>query len=233
MNHGSSSSSDCGLHCFQRRHNGQTGPEGLAALPLWTHTPIKGHEINFWGTAVSNTHMYILRGEINSCSFHLFFTYSTGCSYLRLELHHYAHLPSLLLPPSHKHAHIHTQAHTSQGNVSVYSFGRGQLHTWWQPRMVVLAQVRVCGERRAKEGRVGWMGPQACPSGPAQPAHSSSFSTGASAGMSPHVRDHCLKGGLLVWLKRSFRRINRWKGKVLHSVLQSDVLLYRMHTGTY
>lgn len=105
--------------------------------------------------------------------------------------------------------HTHSSTHFPGRCESVYSFGRGQLHTWWQPRMVVLAQVRVCGERRAGKGRDGWMGPQACPSGSAQPAHSSSFSAGASTGMSPHVRNHCLKGGLLVWLKRPFRRINR------------------------
>lgn len=49
-------------------------------------------------------------------------------------------------------------------------------------------------------GGGGWdgEGSQASPSGSAQPAHSSSFNTGASSGMSPHVRDHCLEAGLLV-----------------------------------
>lgn len=52
--------------------------------------------------------------------------------------------------------------------------------------------------RGVGKGRAEGKGSQGCPSGSAQPAHSSSFSTGASAGMSPHVRDHCLEAGLLV-----------------------------------
>lgn len=31
-----------------------------------------------------------------------------------------------------------------------------------------------------------------------QPAHSNSYSSRATAGMSTHVRDYCLKGGLLL-----------------------------------
>lgn len=56
----------------------------------------------------------------------------------------------------------------------------------------------MCREGRARAGRVVREGPQARPSGPAQPAHSSSFSTKAGTGMSPNVRDHCLEGGLLM-----------------------------------
>lgn len=109
MNHGSnSSSSDCGLHCFQRRHNGQTGPEGLTALPLWTRIPIKGHEINFWDTAVPNVHMHSLRGEINCCFFHLFFTHSTDCSYLRLGLNS----PTLCFYLPLTNMHTYTLEHT-------------------------------------------------------------------------------------------------------------------------
>ena len=66
----------------------------------------------------------------------------------------------------------------------------------------------VRGEESQGGGGAGWMGPQARPLGCAQPAHSSSFSSSAGAGMSPHVRDHCLKCGLLVWLKRPFMKIN-------------------------
>lgn len=109
-----------------------------------------------------------LRGEINSCSFHLFFTHFTDCSYLRLVL-----LPPLSASTSLSQTctHTHLSTHFPGRCESVYSFGRGQLHTWWQPRMVVLARVSVCGGKR--EERSGWMGPQAHPSGSAQPAHSS------------------------------------------------------------
>lgn len=73
-------------------------------------------------------------------------------------------------------------------------------------------------------GRAEWKGSQASPSGSAQPAHSSSFSTGASAGMSPHVRDHCLEAGLLVWLKRPFRSINTDESQMCCPVPQSDAV---------
>lgn len=64
----------------------------------------------------------------------------------------------------------------------------------------MLAQVGASRQRGGGvgKGRAEGKGSQGCPSGSAQPAHSSSFSTGASAGMSPHVRDHCLEAGLLV-----------------------------------
>lgn len=116
-----------------------------------------------------------LRGEINSCSFHLFFTHFTDCSYLRLTVPP-PHPPLcfyLSLTNIHKRTHTHLSTHFPGRRESVYSFGRGQLYTWWQPRMAVLAQVSVCGGKRAREGRSGWMDPQACPSGSAQPAHSS------------------------------------------------------------
>lgn len=103
--------------------------------------------------------------------------------------------------------HADWSAHFPGRCESVYSFSRGQLHTWWQPRMVVLAQVRECGEVEVN-------GPTGCPSGPAQPAHSCSFSSGASTGMSAHVRDHCLKVGFPKWLKRPIRRINKDESQI-------------------
>lgn len=93
--------------------------------------------------------------------------------------------------------HTHTWAHTSWGNVrvSIHSAESrctpGDSPGWW------------CWLRSWCRG--GGRGPQLCPSGSAQPAHSSSYSSGVKAGMSRHVRDHCLKDGLLVWLKRPLR----------------------------
>lgn len=51
----------------------------------------------------------------------------------------------------HKHTHFSTRF--LGWCESVYSFGRGQRHTWWQLETVVLAQVRVC--ERGRAGRTG------------------------------------------------------------------------------
>lgn len=55
--------------------------------------------------------------------------------------------------------------------------------------------VRGGGVGSAGKGRAVCVGPQVCPSGSAQPAHSSSFSTGANTGMSPHVEGSLLTLG--------------------------------------
>lgn len=44
-------------------------------------------------------------------------------------------------PPPLPHKHARSSTNFPGPCETVYSFGRGQLHTWWQTEMVVLAQV--------------------------------------------------------------------------------------------
>lgn len=159
--------------------------------------------------------VYTVRREINSCFFHLFFTHFTDCSYLCLGL--IPSLPSTLYTfTSPSQARIHTQAHISWGDVRVSihsveaSCTPGDSPGWW------------CWLRSgcAGRGREGWVkGPTGCPSGTAQPAHSRSFSSGASTGMSLHVRDHCLKGQVPHVIEKALQKDKqRWKSNMLCSV---------------
>lgn len=143
------------------------------------------------------------------------------------------HPPTQPLP--HKHARSSTS--TSQGHVrpSIHSTEAsctpGDRPRWW----CWLKSGRTGREEEeggVGKGRAQWKGSQACPSGSAQPAHSSSFSTGASAGMSPHVRDHCLEAGLLVWLKRPFRSINTDESQMC-CVQFPKVMLFRTWSSAY
>lgn len=77
-----------------------------------------------------------LRGEINSCFFHLFFTHSTDCSYLRLRLHTPLSL-AVSVSTSTSLTNTHTRAHTSRGDVRVSihsaeaSCTPGDSPGWW------------------------------------------------------------------------------------------------------
>lgn len=173
--------------------------------------------------------MRTVRREINSCFFHLFFTHSTDCSYLCLGLTP-SPLHTLYISTSPSQACIHTQTHISWGDVRVSihsveaSCTPGDSPGWW------------CWLRSGCAGRGGerWVkGPTGCPSGTAQPAHSSSFSSRASAGMSLHVRDHCLKGGFPMRLKRPFKKINRDGSRTCSRCVQVHEVCCRMCTSTH
>lgn len=165
---------------------------------------------------------------MNSCFFHLFFTHSTDCSYLRPRV------PPLCRYLPLTNMHTYTLEHTLPGAMweCLFIRQRPAAHLVTAQDGGVGSGQGARGRGGAGKGRARRTGPQVFPSGSAQPAHSSSFSAGASTGMSPHVRDHCLKGGLLVWLKRPFRKINRDESQMCCAQFPK-VMSYRIRTGTY
>lgn len=163
-----------------------------AQWPVWTWKSIKSHEI--LRSPVSQLCMCTQTDKEGKLTVVPSICFSQILLTAVIYIQDSPHTP-------HKYTHlIHTRF--LGWCESVYSFGRGQLHTWWQLETVVLAQVRVC-----ERGRAGRTGPQAYPSGSAQPAHSSSFSTGASTGMSPLCKES------LCW---------RWAPRVIEKALQED-----------
>lgn len=126
----------------------------------------------------------------NEQLFILCFTHSTGCRYFSLELHF--HLPLL-------NTYTCSLEHTPPGEMWEYLFIRQRpaVH-------LVTARDGGVGSGHGVQGEKG-KGLSKWARGPVlqalQPAHSNSYSSRATAGMSPHVRDYCLKGGLLLWLK--------------------------------
>lgn len=204
MNHGSSSRK-CGLLSFEGRHNGHAGLEGLAELPAWTH----GHR---WKATKSFLFFFLpneqVRWEINRF-FHTFFTHLADRNYIHPNtgrpaptLHFY--LPLTILDtytlrhtlPRAMWMSIHSaEASCTPGD------SRGRW-CWLRSRCV-----------REKQGRVGRLGPQACPSSSAQPAHSCSYSGRPERRNVPDVRLYCPTGGLPDGLKRPFRgqiRMKTW-----------------------
>lgn len=142
----------------------------------------------FWGDIFQNIKGRKERVETNSYLF--CFTHSTGCRYFSLELHF--HLPLL-------NTYTCSLEHTPPGEMWEYLFIRQRpaVH-------LVTARDGGVGSGHGVQGEKG-KGLSKWARGPVlqalQPAHSNSYSSRATAGMSPHVRDYCLKGGLLLWLK--------------------------------
>lgn len=123
------------------RHNGQTGPEGWAALPLWTldmNQKPSDHDGGVGGGHCRHKSVcaHSLRGEttvkLTVVPSHVLLTAA-----IYIQDNYPPPLASTSLSQTCTHTHLST--HFPGRCESVYSFGRGQLHTWWQPRMVVLA----------------------------------------------------------------------------------------------
>lgn len=96
-----------------------------------------------------NVHMNTLRGDINSCFFHLFFTHSTDCSYLRLEL--LSPPLSFYLPLTNMHTY--TLEHTLPGAMWECLFIRQR-----PAAHLVTAQDGGVGSGQGVWGEEGWEG---------------------------------------------------------------------------